>query len=176
MPSKRSDPTTTTRRTREHIIADLSRNFVERLLLESGHSPIRLDADYGYDLLVQTFTPDGYAETGVFYIQLKATDHIEQYQQGGRDTLAFPIESRHYRLWNEEREPVFLILYDAIGKRAYWLHFQEFFRQHPPRRPNAKSFTVQIPRKNVLGKRTIQRMQDVKNRISTLTRRTGEQS
>ena len=50
------------RRTREHIIADLSMNYVERFVLESGHTMEELTNDYGSDLLMTTFDEDGYIE------------------------------------------------------------------------------------------------------------------
>ena len=35
------------RRTREHVIADLSVNHVERIILEAGHAVQRPTSDYG---------------------------------------------------------------------------------------------------------------------------------
>ena len=52
------------RRTREHVIADLSVNFVERQVLLCGHTVERVRADYGYDLLLSTYDPKGEVETG----------------------------------------------------------------------------------------------------------------
>ncbi len=43
------------RRTREHIIADLSVNHVERHVLLAGHVVERFTYDYGIDLEVITF-------------------------------------------------------------------------------------------------------------------------
>ena len=43
------------RRTRQHVIADLSVHHVERFILEQGHTAQRLSSDNGYDLLVSTF-------------------------------------------------------------------------------------------------------------------------
>lgn len=41
-----------TRRTREHIIADLSMNHVERLIFRCGYSAERIEHDYGTDLVI----------------------------------------------------------------------------------------------------------------------------
>lgn len=41
-------------RTRQHVIADLSVNYVERVILEEGHSFERPANDYGYDLVMTT--------------------------------------------------------------------------------------------------------------------------
>lgn len=41
------------KRTREHVIADLSINFVERMILLQGHTAERWYHDYGIDLAIQ---------------------------------------------------------------------------------------------------------------------------
>ena len=66
------------RRTREHIIASISRNYVERFILAKGHTSERRIDDYGIDLNVGTFDEDGYPEGGLVRIQLKATDQLER--------------------------------------------------------------------------------------------------
>lgn len=42
-------------RTRQHVIADLSVNFVERLALKCGYTMQRAAADYGYDSVPGNF-------------------------------------------------------------------------------------------------------------------------
>jgi hypothetical protein len=42
------------RRTREHVLADLSANFVEKQALLCGYTGERVRLDYGIDLVVQT--------------------------------------------------------------------------------------------------------------------------
>ncbi len=39
-------------RTRQHVIADQSVNYVERFIIDEGHTAQRLERDYGYDLLL----------------------------------------------------------------------------------------------------------------------------
>ena len=56
------------RRTREHIIADLSVNYVERFTLRAGHVADRVFFDYGYDLTVRTFNANGEVERDFFYV------------------------------------------------------------------------------------------------------------
>jgi hypothetical protein len=46
-------------RTRQHIIADLSSNFVERFALLCGYSVERFFSDYGLDLTVLTYDETG---------------------------------------------------------------------------------------------------------------------
>lgn len=52
----------TPQRTREHIIADLNINFVERYILEHGHVADRDMTDYGYDIAIKTFDNLGFIE------------------------------------------------------------------------------------------------------------------
>ena len=51
-------------RTREHVIADLSINHVERQLLLCGCSGQRMHVDYGYDLSMYSFNAQGEVEPG----------------------------------------------------------------------------------------------------------------
>jgi Domain of unknown function (DUF4365) len=101
------------RRTRQHIIASLSRNYVERFILAEGHTAERRFDDYGYDLFVDSYDEDGYVENDVIRIQLKATDRLEKMRRG--DSVGIDIDMRHYELWSYELMPVFLSLYDAQG-------------------------------------------------------------
>lgn len=63
------------RRTREHIIADLSANHVERHVLLCGYSVERVVHDYGIDFLLYTYGAAGDIEAETIKIQLKATDN-----------------------------------------------------------------------------------------------------
>jgi hypothetical protein len=56
--------TTRKRRTRQHVIADQSVNYVERFIIDEGHTAQRLQHDYGYDLELTTFDEQGYVEPG----------------------------------------------------------------------------------------------------------------
>ncbi len=64
------------RRTREHIIEDLSENYLERLVLNSGHLLRRPSRDYGVDVTMFHFADSGELENGEVRFQLKATDHL----------------------------------------------------------------------------------------------------
>ena len=52
------------RRTREHIIASQSHNYVEKFFIDKGHIVNRPAEDYGIDLVVNTFDGNGYIEPG----------------------------------------------------------------------------------------------------------------
>jgi len=54
------------------VIADQSLNYVERFVIDEGHTAQRQEHDYGYDLGVITYDKDGYVEPGLFYLQLKS--------------------------------------------------------------------------------------------------------
>ena len=64
------------RRTRQHIIAELSVNYVERYALQCGFSVERVEHDYGIDLVLFTYDANGEIENGQVYLQLKATDNL----------------------------------------------------------------------------------------------------
>src|SRR5262245_29517790 len=50
------------RRTREHVIADLGINHVERIVLRCGHTVERYWHDYGFDLQLHTYDNNGECE------------------------------------------------------------------------------------------------------------------
>ena len=56
-------------RTREHVLADLSVNYVERQILLRGFAVNRMHTDYGIDLLMLTYT-DGVIESGHVLFQV----------------------------------------------------------------------------------------------------------
>ena len=145
-------------RTRAHIIADLSINYVRWLVLEEGHVADEPDSDYGYDLQIRTFNAAGYVEPGQILLQVKATDHLGDHLQEAKKQIAFAIEARHVRLWLMEDIPVYFILYDALERRAFWLHVQEHFASRPALTPGSKAITLYIPTHQVLDRGTIQEM------------------
>lgn len=113
------------RRTREHIIADLSVNFIERQALLCGFTTERVRGDYGYDLLLFTYDTDGCPEEGLVFIQAKATDHLRVSRRRG--AVIFRIDVVDLRLWLSENIPVILVMYDAKADIAYWLVVQDYF-------------------------------------------------
>src|SRR5438876_6756241 len=104
-------------RTRQHVIADQSFNYVERFIIDEGHTAQRIEKDYGYDLLVFTYDEQGYSEPDFLSLQLKAAESLPAV---GSDYV-FDVDIRDYNLWMLERMPVMLILFDACRSRAYWL-------------------------------------------------------
>ena len=87
-------------RTREHVIADLGLNYVERHVLLCGFTLQRIHSDYGYDYVMWTYNPQGRIESGITYFQIKATDQLPLLKDG--KTISWPVSRRDLRLWLNE--------------------------------------------------------------------------
>ncbi len=137
------------------MIADLSVNYVERFVLLCGHTIEKFTSDYGYDLIICTYSDNGELENGNIYVQLKATENI-RLTDGGQ-SASFSLEKKDLVTWLSEPLPVILIVYDAVRDCAYWLYIQEYFE-------NKKNFdikkvkkyqNVSIPVKNRVSRRSV---------------------
>lgn len=117
------------RRTRQHIIADLSVNCVERFALLAGFSVERIENDYGIDLNVYTYDASGEIENGTIFVQLKASDRLRYLKN---DTyISFSVKRSDLESWLKELFPVILVLYDAALDKAYWVYVQRYFESLP---------------------------------------------
>jgi hypothetical protein len=145
-------------RTREHVLADLSINYVERHVLLSGHSVMRVQPDYGYDLVMFTHNAFGEVEAGHVYFQVKATDRLPLLKDG--TTVSWPVSRRDLRLWLEEPLPVILVVYDGRRDRASWVHLQDYFSgsQAADLFPAGEWVSVRIPGSSRLGRQAIQKV------------------
>jgi hypothetical protein len=114
------------RRTREHIIADLSVHHVEGLALKCGYFAQRVVADYGFDLQLDTCNEAGEIDSDPVRLQLKTSDGLRQYELAREDVFSFPVSAKDYRMRTAAVLPTFFILYDAQLGEAYWLHVQEY--------------------------------------------------
>ena len=114
------------RRTREHIIADLSVNHVERFILQCGWTVQRYSPDYGIDLI----TAGGCAPPGrCRSLGLARCGILPQRAAAG-----------------------LLVIYDAQQDRAWWLHLQQGLRE-AARKKRSRHFgtlTVHVPLSNTL--------------------------
>src|SRR4051812_32165437 len=108
------------RRTREHVIADLSVNHVERMVLRAGFVVHEYRHDYGIDMEISTFDKNGEVEPGVIYVQVKATDDMPRMRR--ERALSLAIDERDLRAWAMRLHPVILVLYDAQRDLAYWIN------------------------------------------------------
>jgi hypothetical protein len=149
------------KRTRQHVIADLSVHHVEGFILEEGHTVQRLSSDYSYDLIMNTFDEVGYAEPGPIYFQLKAAESL----QALGSAYVFDVDIRDYNLWMHEEMPVVLILFDASRRKAYWLSVQRYFDEDVARQPKKKVKTVRVrvPKRQAVNRLAIKRMRELKH-------------
>ena len=152
-------------RTREHVIADLAINYVERQVLLCGFSVERVVHDYGIDLQMFTYNSQGEVEGGWVLMQVKATDHLRLLADG--KTLALALDRADLQLWLREPDPVILVVYDAAGDRAFWLYVQAYFEVKRPINlfTAPGRVTVRIPTSNRLNQRAVQRFADYRNQV-----------
>ena len=147
------------RRTREHIIEDLSENHLERKVLLKGHVLRRPERDYGVDVTMFHFGADGAIENGEVRFQLKATDHLKLIKN--KTLISFPIKSGDLHYWALEIYPFILIVFDAQSEKAFWLHIQEYVGRHPDRvDPEKETINVLIPAANKLSVKSIETFRD----------------
>jgi hypothetical protein len=137
-------------RTRDHIIADLAVNHVERQVLLCGHTLEEMRYDYGIDLVLFAHSRSGELENGIVYFQVKATDRPSKVAGGAE--IAFSVERSDLLHWLSERTPVILVVYDGKGEQAWWLHMQDHFRGRPTFNifRAGKTVRVRIPSPQVL--------------------------
>ena len=64
--------------------------------------------------------------------------------------FAFDLDMREYDPWKDDPNPVFLILYEAATRRAYWLFMQPCFEAPgaPKPRVNAQTVRIRVPKVN----------------------------
>jgi hypothetical protein len=162
------------RRTRGHIIADLSVNFLERQVLQRGHQLLRVpQPEYGTDAIMNHFSPDtGEIENGRVEFQLKATDHLQLVDDG--KSITCTVEMAHLQYWYYGiAHPFVLIEYDAQTNRAYWLDVQAYVdhRNLVEELPASDSVTLRIPVRNKVTLRAIDRFRALSlARIQSLSR------
>lgn len=143
------------RRTREHIIADLSVNHAERHALLCGFTVEHPRSDYGYDLLLSTYNSNGEPESGEVRIQLKATDSLLLLKD--KKFISWRILRSDLARWLQDPFPVILVVYDARNDSAYWLFVQRHFEMIADFNLFAAPVTlsIKIPVENVLDQSTM---------------------
>ena len=139
------------RRTREHVIADLSVNHVERFALRCGYAVERVRQDYGLDLMVFTYTAHGEVENDFIWMQLKATDHL--LWNKSHNAVIVRVERAHLLFWLRQSLPVILIVYDGRGEAAYWIHIQSMLEggQVFRLRRTGATVTLHVPGVNIVN-------------------------
>lgn len=116
-------------RTRQHVIEDLSYNFVEKQVLLGFCTFERYTMrQYSYDGHVFTFDETGQTEDGIFFIQVKATDHLRFSKQ--KNGYILKLDKRDLELWLDEDMPVVVVLYDAQNDTGFYLDLEAYFREN----------------------------------------------
>jgi Domain of unknown function (DUF4365) len=150
------------RRTRQHVIADLGINFVERQALLAGYVMSREIYDYGNDCYIHTFNDDGEIENGEIVVQVKSTDHISQTDKG----FVLDISSRDLETWLENRTPTIIAYYDAVGDRAFFIELQHYFRENPDSLKNLRKFVrVYFDHRGLFDIEAVKRLRALKNTL-----------
>jgi hypothetical protein len=158
------------RRTRSHIIADLSVNHFERHALLCGYTVERVEHDYGVDLILYTYDANGEPESDAISIQMKATDHLTILED--QQTIAFVVEQADLDSWLAQTMPLILILYDAVAEIAYWLYIQAYFTRQLgfDVARTGKTVTVHVPKSNVVDQAAIRRFAEFKADVARQTK------
>ncbi len=136
------------KRTRSHEIEEASRVRLRETFNNCGWVVWDLHPDYGEDLLVRVFI-DGVATHYSFFVQAKATDHIEKYMSKDGEYIHFPIDVEHLKYWGQFWEPVVLTLWDANSDVTYWEIIQDYLRLNDVT-PSRKRLRISIPTTNIL--------------------------
>lgn len=155
------------RRTRQHVIADLGVNYLERRVLLRGFTIERIRHDYGIDLAMFTYNQSGEVESGRVLFQVKATDDLKLLADGS--TISFRIERSDLKRWLREPDPLILVVYDGKHDRAFWLYVQAYFevKRRMDLFTSPGRVTVHIPMANRLNQRAINRFARYRDNVLT---------
>lgn len=139
------------KRTRGHIIADMSLHHVSYQVAEAGFTIEPVRSDYGYDGSIFTFNELGEVENGNIFIQLKATDSIDRYLTSRR--FSFPVSRKDLDLWGKEVFPAYLVLFDAVGGVAYWVYVQKYLETNSivPATIRARKISIKFDRMKIVN-------------------------
>jgi hypothetical protein len=87
------------RRTREHIIADMSVHYLGYLIVRCGFTFGVIEADYGYDGFIFTYDDQDEVENSNMFVQLKATDAVRLSKDQQR--VRFRLSKKDISLWQD---------------------------------------------------------------------------
>lgn len=159
----RPDPNRRKIRTRQHVIADLGVNYTQRQVLLAGHTAEEFGHDYGIDLEMKTYSPNGEVEGGHIGIQVKATDHLARHADG--TTFAIRVSMSDLKAWLMDWVPVVLVVYDAAADLAYWLDVQDYAQHHDVDEfTGGATVTLRVPLANVFDVDAVRSLRDRKQR------------
>lgn len=152
-------------RTREHIIADLGVNHVERQVYLCGFTVERIIRDYGLDLILFTYTEAGELEDGGIFLQVKATEELTFLKR--ENCAAFRVARSDVRSWLSRITPVILAVHDISREQTFWIHVQAYFEALPGfnRFLNSGTMTVHLPPQQTLTPDAVRQIAKVKNQL-----------
>jgi len=154
--ARRRSPDLRKTRTREHMIADLAVNHVEREVLLADGTLERIVYDYGLDAIVQIHNADGEQEDGIVYFQIKGSERHERSHDG--TVLAFRVSRRDLLHWLPAAMPIILADYDHADQAVYYLYVQRYFESLDGFNlfEAGQTVTVHIPVTQVLNATAVQ--------------------
>ena len=142
-----------TKRPRSHIIDKQSRNRLHEIFTNVGWVVQDINPDYGEDLLVRIFDNE-MATPYTFYVQIKGTDHINNFLSKEKVVFTVPgISSRLAKQWVKFWEPVILALWDSSTNTIYWQYVQHFLETDIGRKAisnKKESLSIPISKNNIL--------------------------
>lgn len=156
-------------RTREHVLADLGVNFVERQALACGFSIERVTRDYGIDVLLFTYNSAGEIENGHVEVQVKSTEH-PRYVDDGR-WLAIRIQSADIAYWQFQPMPVILVVFDATRDQAFWIHVQESLQAERTLKSDQDRVTIKVPTDQLLNPDAMRYFQSCRAKVEAANRK-----
>ncbi len=124
--------------------------------MNCGFAVDRIWHDYGLDLALYTFDRNGYLESGVAWIQVKASDKPNRTQDG--NFVRVRLQRRDVLAWLADAYPVILVVYDGRTDRTYWLSIQRCFagaQAFTKLTGTTTTMTVAVPTTNVLNARAM---------------------
>lgn len=133
--------------------------------MAAGHTAERFVNDYGYDLNMFTYGPDGGQEPGSVFIQVKATESLPLLR-GGK-TVSFPVRWSDITLWRREPMPVILVVHDVTQQVAYWLYVQELLesRAEDGGLATAKYVSLHLSTDNIVDEQAVERFREFKQSV-----------
>jgi hypothetical protein len=160
------------RRTREHVIEDLSENHLELKVLLQGHVQGRPERDYGVDVTMFHFADNGEIENGEVRFQLKATEKLKVIEKG--KVISFPIRTGDLHYWAMEIHPFILVVFDVSRDNAFWLHIQEYVAECPDGvDPENEEVSVHIPMSNKLTRASIDHFRKISLQVIDILQNQG---
>lgn len=121
-------------------------NLVKEVLNDLNWVVNPLVEDYGVDLHVKTFEPDGErrALPWEFYVQVKGRTRVRH----TGEAVAFAVDTGHLRDWYDARLPVVLVVVDVPQRVGYWVLVKDSLDATNVDWEDALSTAILIPIKN----------------------------